>query len=90
MPLISPNLKNGRHATWPIPVKRQVGSRRPGRSRSFPGLRTMISLGSPLNALIQASVVKFETGLRVCPRCKKPLHLSADNCRECGMPVPRQ
>jgi hypothetical protein len=37
----------------------------------------------------QASVVKFETGLRTCPRCKKPLHLSADNCRECGMPVPR-
>jgi hypothetical protein len=36
------------------------------------------------------SVVKFEAGLRVCPRCKKPLHLSADNCRECGMPVPRQ
>ena len=37
----------------------------------------------------QASMVKFETGLRTCPRCKKPLHLSADNCRECGMPVPR-
>ena len=45
--------------------------------------------GIPANAFIQASVVKFETGLRVCPRCKKPLHLSADNCRECGMPVPR-
>ncbi len=38
----------------------------------------------------QASMVKFETGLRICPRCKKPLHLSADNCRACGMPVPRQ
>jgi hypothetical protein len=47
-------------------------------------------LGLPASAFIQASVVKFETGLRVCPRCKKPLHLSADNCRECGMPVPRQ
>ena len=42
------------------------------------------------HAIPNASVVKFETGLRVCPRCKKPLHLSADNCRECGMPVPRQ
>ncbi len=41
------------------------------------------------SAIPQASVVKFETGLRTCPRCKKPLHLSADNCRECGMPVPR-
>jgi ribosomal protein L40E len=47
-------------------------------------------LGLPPSAISQASVVKFETGLRVCPRCKKPLHLSADNCRECGMPVPRQ
>jgi hypothetical protein len=43
----------------------------------------------PSNAIPRASVVKFETGLRICPRCKKPLHLSADNCRECGMPVPR-
>jgi hypothetical protein len=41
------------------------------------------------NMMPQASMVKFETGLRTCPRCKKPLHLSADNCRECGMPVPR-
>ena len=43
----------------------------------------------PSNVTPRASVVKFETGLRICPRCKKPLHLSADNCRECGMPVPR-
>jgi hypothetical protein len=48
------------------------------------------NIGLPASAFIQPSVVKFETGLRLCPRCKKPLHLSADNCRECGMPVPRQ
>jgi hypothetical protein len=36
------------------------------------------------------SVVKFEAGLRICPRCKKPVHLGAANCRECGTPVPRQ
>jgi len=35
------------------------------------------------------SVAKFENGLRVCPRCKKPVHLSAANCRECGTPIPR-
>lgn len=46
--------------------------------------------GIASNAMPRASVVKFETGLRICPRCKKPLHLSADNCRDCGMPVPRQ
>jgi hypothetical protein len=37
-----------------------------------------------------ASAVKFEAGLRVCPRCKKPVHLGAAICRECGTPVPRQ
>jgi len=36
------------------------------------------------------SVVKFEAGLRVCPHCKKPVHLGAANCRECGTPIPRQ
>ncbi len=37
-----------------------------------------------------ASAVKFEAGLRICPRCKKPVHLGAAICRECGTPVPRQ
>jgi len=35
------------------------------------------------------SVVKFEAGLRVCPRCRKPVHLGVTHCRECGNPVPR-
>jgi len=35
------------------------------------------------------SVVKFEAGLRVCPRCHKPVHMSVTHCRECGNPVPR-
>jgi hypothetical protein len=35
------------------------------------------------------SVAKFEAGLRVCPRCKKPVHLGAANCRQCGTAVPR-
>ena len=39
--------------------------------------------------LPMTSVVKFEAGLRVCPRCKKPIHLGAARCRECGNPVPR-
>jgi hypothetical protein len=47
-------------------------------------------LGLLPSPIPQASLVKFETGLRVCPRCKKPLHLRADNCRACGMPVPRE
>jgi hypothetical protein len=36
------------------------------------------------------SKVKFEAGLRVCPRCGKPVHLSATTCRECGSPVPKR
>jgi len=63
-------------ATGPIAVVSQVGNDDRG--------------GFPSSAFPQPSVVKFETGLRMCPRCKKPLHLSADNCRECGLPVPRQ
>jgi hypothetical protein len=35
------------------------------------------------------SVVKFEAGLRICPRCRKPVHLGASTCRECGSLVPR-
>jgi hypothetical protein len=35
------------------------------------------------------SVVKFEAGMRVCPRCRKPVHLGLTHCRECGNPVPR-
>jgi hypothetical protein len=36
------------------------------------------------------SLVKFEAGLRVCPRCGKPVHMSATTCRDCGVPVPRR
>jgi hypothetical protein len=39
---------------------------------------------------VPPSMVKFEAGLRVCPRCGKPVHLSATTCRECGSPVPRR
>jgi hypothetical protein len=48
---------------------------------------TQGALGSP--AMPVTSVVKFEAGLRVCPRCQKPIHLGATRCRECGNPVPR-
>jgi hypothetical protein len=36
------------------------------------------------------SMVSFEAGLRVCPRCCKPVHISATTCRECGAAVPRR
>jgi hypothetical protein len=34
--------------------------------------------------------VKAEAGLRVCPRCGKPVHLSSIVCRECGAHVPKR
>jgi predicted RNA-binding Zn-ribbon protein involved in translation (DUF1610 family) len=34
--------------------------------------------------------VRAEAGLRVCPRCGRPLHLSAETCRECGASVPKR
>jgi hypothetical protein len=49
------------------------------------GEAAMAGLGANL-----PSVVKFEAGLRVCPRCRKPVHLGVTHCRECGNPVPRQ
>ncbi len=42
------------------------------------------------DSMSRPSKVKFEAGLRVCPRCGKPVHLSATTCRECGSPVPRR
>ena len=33
---------------------------------------------------------RAEAGLRVCPRCGKPVHLGADSCRACGIPVPKR
>jgi hypothetical protein len=46
--------------------------------------------GSIMSNTPPPSVVKFEAGLRICPRCRKPVHLGAAACRECGTPVPRQ
>jgi hypothetical protein len=44
----------------------------------------------PASGAAPPSIVKFEAGLRVCPRCGKPVHMSATTCRECGSPVPRR
>ncbi|GAC1450772.1 MAG: hypothetical protein NVSMB9_35450 [Isosphaeraceae bacterium] len=36
------------------------------------------------------SSLKSEAGLRICPRCGRPIHLGADTCRECGVLVPKR
>lgn len=35
-------------------------------------------------------LARAEAGFRVCPNCRKPIHLGADVCRDCGTPVPRK
>lgn len=34
--------------------------------------------------------LKTEAGIRICPRCGKPVHLSSITCRECGAHVPKR
>jgi hypothetical protein len=48
-------------------------------------------LGEPASASKPAaSGVRAEAGLRVCPRCGRPVHLGAVACRECGTHVPKR
>lgn len=44
----------------------------------------------PTLAATVAAPAKTEAGLRICPRCGRPLHLSAVACRNCGAPVPKR
>lgn len=37
-----------------------------------------------------AEALRTEAGLRICPRCGRPVHLGADACRQCGAHVPRR
>ena len=51
---------------------------------------TAPSPASSPSAVLSPSAVKSEAGLRVCPRCKRPVHLGAIVCRECGTHVPKR
>ena len=33
---------------------------------------------------------RLEAGLRVCPRCGKPIHMGSETCRGCGTTVPKR
>jgi hypothetical protein len=34
--------------------------------------------------------LRVEAGLRICPKCKRPLHMSATSCRACGASTPKR
>jgi predicted RNA-binding Zn-ribbon protein involved in translation (DUF1610 family) len=40
--------------------------------------------------VVPATGGKMEAGLRVCPRCGKPVHLNSIVCRACGAHVPKR
>ena len=42
------------------------------------------------NVVVESVSTKVEAGLRICPRCGRPVHLSAVACRDCGAPVPKR
>jgi hypothetical protein len=44
----------------------------------------------PVPKALPSDRVKVEAGLRVCPRCGKPVHLSSIVCRACGAHVPKR
>ena len=60
-------------------------NRPPGADRPPPDDDTPISIAPP-----HAATARAEAGLRVCPNCKRPIHLGADTCRACGTAVPRK
>ena len=49
-----------------------------------------VTVAAPPAPAPAPAAVKAEAGLRICPRCGRPLHLSAVACRNCGAPVPRK
>jgi len=50
------------------------------------GPQPVVGGGSPSSS----AVMKAEAGLRVCPKCGRPVHLNATSCRACGAQVPRK
>jgi hypothetical protein len=58
------------------------------RTAKTEGLETTQTMPVPRTAPMDRG--KVEAGLRVCPRCGKPVHMSAIVCRECGAHVPKK
>lgn len=61
---------------------RERGSRKPENVPSGPN--------APPSNHPQSPVERVEAGLRICPKCARPVHLGADVCRHCGTSVPRR
>ncbi len=66
-------------------------NRQPGAetTTSHPALNALAPVATATAQGSSSPVMKMEAGLRICPRCGKPLHMSATVCRSCGEPMPR-
>jgi len=49
-----------------------------------------LSQTAPAAAPATAATIREEAGLRICPRCRRPVHMGAVACRECGTHVPKR
>jgi hypothetical protein len=49
-----------------------------------------LTMEVPMPKTSPSGHAKIEAGLRVCPRCGKPVHMSAIVCRACGAHVPKK
>jgi hypothetical protein len=79
--------------TWSRQWQSKRQSERPAASGDRRDEEATPAAGAPIVGVAVAtpsSAVKLEAGLRVCPRCGKPVHLGAANCRECGALVPKR
>lgn len=57
----------------------------------MPGDEPSAPIPPPSQAEIPYSpppALRVEAGLRICPKCKRPLHMSAIVCRSCGASTP--
>lgn len=66
------------------------------RSAPAPGARIIDEVAQQhsqpqaISEFVESVPTRVEAGLRICPRCGRPVHLSAVACRECGAPVPKR
>lgn len=48
--------------------------------------QTHVTRGTAAPVAVKAT----EAGMRICPKCKRPIHLGAESCRNCGTIVPKR
>ena len=71
-----------RQPASPSPARKTAEVTAPSKAEPAPAVTETMPLPT--------AAMKVEAGLRVCPRCGRPVHLSSVVCRECGAHVPKR